>query len=182
MFQFKLIDNFLNQKECKTLLDYSLNNLDLNIAKVLTDDGAVVDSHRKSKIGFDRYSEFDFLNKKVMELITNNVSVKGHDIEWNSRGYQFTSYKRGDYYNWHTDASDKRYCSVVIQLNEDYEGGDLELDLDGKKTSLNKGIGNSVIFLSSINHRVTEILSGTRYSLVNWLILSQNDSFKKSII
>jgi hypothetical protein len=182
MFQFKFVDGFLNKEECKLILDYSLNNIGLSKAKIITDSGPVIDQHRKSKIGFDKYLEFDFLNKKVLDLVLDNICVNGHDIGWNDRGYQFTLYETGDYFNWHTDYSNKRYCSVIIQLNEDYEGGELELNVDGKMMNLNKGAGNCVIFLSDTNHRVTEILRGTRYSLVNWLVLSQKNSFKKSII
>jgi hypothetical protein len=130
MFQYKLINNFLTKNQSKDILDYSLNNLKLGDGKILTDNGSTIDSHRKSKISFDKYLNFDFLNKKVMDLVLENVSINGHEILWNKRGYQFTSYNSGDYYNWHTDDSDGRYCSVVIQLNEEYVGGNLELKLD----------------------------------------------------
>lgn len=182
MFQYKLINGFLTEDQCKTILDYSLNNLELRIAKVLVQNEPIIDIHRKSKISFNKYEHFVFLNDKVMKLVLENVSVNGYEIGWNSKGYQFTSYDSGDYYNWHTDNSNGRYCSVVVQLNDDYEGGDLELMVEDKTLKMGLKMGDAVIFLSNLNHRVTEVLNGTRYSLVNWLILSQIDGYKKSII
>jgi len=182
MFQYKLINDFLTENQCQTILRYSLGKMELKTAKIMTEKIAVVDPHRKSKVSFDEYKDFDFLNEKVTNLILENISVNGHEIKWNDRGFQFTSYDTGDYYNWHTDDSNGRYCSVVIQLNNDYEGGDLELMLEDKIIKMKPKVGNAIIFLSNLNHRVTEVLNGTRYSLVNWLTLSQIKGYQKSII
>ena len=176
----KFIDNLLTKEECDNIIDYSLTSLDLRAAKVITDNGVEIDGYRKSEVAFDRYEEFDFLNKKVMDLVLENVSVNGCDIGFNDKGYQFTSYKPGQYYNWHNDSSNQRYCSFVVQLNDGYVGGELELIDNDKVQRLKHGAGNAVIFLSDMNHRVTEVIEGVRYSLVCWLILKPNH--KKTII
>jgi Rps23 Pro-64 3,4-dihydroxylase Tpa1-like proline 4-hydroxylase len=108
--------------------------------------------------------------------------VNGHKLVYNDKGFQFTSYEVGEYYNWHTDSSNGRYCSVVINLNDEYRGGDLELKIDDKIVKLDSGVGNAIIFLSNTEHRVVEVSNGTRYSLVNWLVLRENEDNKKSII
>jgi len=182
MFQYKQINNFLTEDQCQSILNYSLDKLKPQTAKIVNDNGAAVDSYRKSKIVFDKFEEFDFLNEKVMNLVLDNVSVDGHEITWNDKGYQFTSYDEKGFYNWHTDNGQGRYCSVVIQLNGGYDGGNLELRLEEETITMEQGIGYAIIFLSSVTHRVTEILKGTRYSLVNWLILSPIKGNKKSII
>jgi Rps23 Pro-64 3,4-dihydroxylase Tpa1-like proline 4-hydroxylase len=182
MIEFKIINEFLTKEECKNLLDYSLKNLDLKVAKILTDDGPIIDPHRKSKVSFDRYSGFNFLNEKVNDLVSDTYSIDGHTMVHNDKGYQFTSYETGEYYNWHTDSSNGRYCSVVINLNDEYDGGDLELRFEDKIVKLKNGAGNCIIFLSNTEHRVIEVTNGTRYSLVNWLILKENKENKKSII
>lgn len=181
MFHYKLINNFLTETECEIILDYSLNNLELRTAKIMKDNLPIIDSHRKSKIQFDKFLGFNFLNEKVMNLVLENVAIEGYEILWNKRGYQFTSYEKGDYYDWHTDDSDNRYCSIVIQLNNEYTGGNLELKMNNNVTMEN-GVGNAAIFLSSLTHRVTEVLDGNRYSLVNWLVLSPKNGYKKSLI
>ena len=179
---FKLIDNFLTKEQCADILNYSLTNLDLRAAKIITDNGPNIDNHRKSKIAFDRYEKFEFLNKKIMDLVLDNLSVNGYKLGFSDKGYQFTSYKPGEYYNWHNDSSDQRYCSIVIQLNNDYVGGTLELVTENKVVELKNGTGNGLIFLSEMNHRVTEVIEGVRYSLVCWLKLLPLENRKQSII
>ena len=179
---FKLIDNFITKEQCEDILNYSLTNLDLREAKIITENGAKFDNHRKSKIAFDRYEKFEFLNKKIMNFVLDDISINGYKIEFTDKGYQFTTYKPGEYYNWHNDSSDQRYYSVVIQLNDDYIGGTLELVTENKVVELKNGTGNGLIFLSEMNHRVTEVIKGVRYSLVCWLKLIPIENHKKSII
>jgi predicted 2-oxoglutarate/Fe(II)-dependent dioxygenase YbiX len=45
-----------------------------------------------------------------------------------------------------------------------------------------KGAGNLIIFLSNMEHRVTKITSGNRYTLVNWVGLKQINNFKKTLL
>jgi hypothetical protein len=57
--------------------------------------------------------------------------------------------------------------SAIGVLNDDYEGGKLTFFNDYE---VNVSTGDIVIFPSSFlyPHKVTEVLSGTRYSLVSW--------------
>ena len=60
----------------------------------------------------------------------------------------------------------KKDCKKILSLlNEDFEGGDL-IVYDNKKNYLKKTTGNSYIFESSLEHKVTKITSGIRYVLV----------------
>jgi predicted 2-oxoglutarate/Fe(II)-dependent dioxygenase YbiX len=67
-----------------------------------------------------------------------------------------------------------RSLSCIINLNEDYEGGDfIFYDEKGKEVvhryKLNKG---TVVFFPSnflFPHKVEPITKGTRYSIVIWL-------------
>ena len=61
-----------------------------------------------------------------------------------------------------------RIWNVGVQLNNDYIGGDLNLFYD-EKTTVAKDIGNSYIFEPEIFHEVTNIDSGTRWSLILFL-------------
>ena len=76
-----------------------------------------------------------------------------------------------------------RYCSLVIQLNDEYDGGDLQIkDNENKTLAIEKGIGNLILFLSNIEHRVVPIKSGIRYTLVNWVKLKENKDYKKTLL
>jgi hypothetical protein len=81
----------------------------------------------------------------------------------------------------HTDGGDKDYGigrilhSSVICLNDDYEGGSTQFYLTGTMEEPNIDIdiklkaGQALIFDANLNyHGVTEVLSGTRFSLIQF--------------
>ena len=186
-FTHQIFPNFLTKEECDVLLGFSLDNLTLKPASLTININP--DKIRKSKVEFYNYNEkFPFLMEKIEKVVNEYLHVKGCDFNYKNSEFQFTEYKVGDFFNWHVDVDTyqpikKRYCSVVILLNEDYEGGDLEIKLhDGNTIKLDKKIGNMVIFLSTMEHRVTPILRGDRYSLVNWIGVIPNNNYKNTLI
>ena len=132
---------------------------------------------------------------------TSNVSwfPKGHFLETMLQGYatlanleawnfivtdkeqiQFGEYKRGGFYNWHTDSNLNpavpfRKLSITVNLShpKDYEGGNFEIkDPKGVPLKMPMGQlrkrGTVIVFPSFLEHRVTEVKRGKRYSLVQW--------------
>lgn len=121
-----------------------------------------------------------------------------YDIDgFDGEHIQFTSYGPGDYYGWHCDgnlsglfqpgnthesrpndfvmlASEKcRKLSFVLQLSdpEEYEGGEFQLmDDAGRCYFAPKSRGTVIIFDSRAQHRAKRVLSGTRKSLVGWIV------------
>ena len=92
---------------------------------------------------------------------------------------QYSKYKVGGFYNWHVDNGPGmafyRKLSFVLALSDldDYEGGELELNLMGNQDdaySLKIKKGHLVVFPSYIPHQVTEVTSGERLTLVGWAI------------
>jgi len=84
-------------------------------------------------------------------------------------------YKSGHKYDIHTDhIPDKsRHLSIIINLNDDYEGGDLvftdQKQKEVKRLKLSKG---SIVFFPSnfmYPHKIEPIKKGTRYSIVAWM-------------
>lgn len=185
------IDNFLSDIELKRILEYSLDNLKLKPARIMGENKTIVDnlSIRKSSVAFyDYFSEFLLLKKHLEKEIINTIKVKGFDIDL-EKELQFTQYKTDEFYDWHTDTGDlnqetqNRYCSIVILLNDNFEGGDLEvIDENGNEIVLKKQKGNLFIFPSEYIHRVTTITNGIRYSIVGWFSLKPIENFKKTII
>ena len=45
-----------------------------------------------------------------------------------------------------------------------------------------KGIGNTIVFLSDIEHRVIGVKNGNRYTLVNWVGLKKINNYKKTLL
>ena len=104
---------------------------------------------------------------------------------------QLGRYRKGGFYNWHRDGSsdslsayDKpensfmhgkvRKLTLSLILNDNFEGGDLEFCSYGEEKSTITPIelkrGDMIIFTSGMEHRVTPVTKGVRYSLVNWFI------------
>jgi len=84
-------------------------------------------------------------------------------------------YTPGGKYNVHNDhySNTFRHLSVIINLNDDYEGGDLiftdQKEKEIKRLKLGKG---SIVFFPSnfmYPHGIQPITKGTRYSIVAWL-------------
>ena len=84
-------------------------------------------------------------------------------------------YAPGGKYEIHTDhyTNSPRHLSIIMNLNDDYEGGDLiftdQKNKEIKRLKLGKG---SIVFFPSnfiYPHGIEPITKGTRYSVVAWL-------------
>jgi Rps23 Pro-64 3,4-dihydroxylase Tpa1-like proline 4-hydroxylase len=84
-------------------------------------------------------------------------------------------YSPGGKYEVHTDhfTTTNRALSIIINLNNEYEGGDLiftdQKEKEIKRLKLGKG---SIVFFPSnfmYPHSIQPITKGTRYSIVSWL-------------
>jgi len=185
MFQYTTIYDFLSKEECDSIIKHSIDNYELKSGLVGANSNFIKNElARKSNVAFT--SEFIELNNKIIRLLNNKIEIKNYEIEINPN-FQFTQYNVGEYYSWHSDGPEierenERYCSIVIQLNDEYTGGKLELKDNNNIITFEKGVGNLFIFLSKYIHRVSEVESGTRYSLVNWYNLKKKENFKKTII
>lgn len=190
--EYFTVKNFLTEDECDEILLYSIQNLKLHNALVGTKN-LLNNDLRKSSISFENYdNKFPYIKNKLLTELSKLTITKGYQINFETEAYQFTKYDTGQYYNWHIDDGNNggntsnRYCSIVIQLNDGYTGGDLQmkkLSNEGESIiTFETGKGNLHVFLSNIIHRVSEITDGTRYSLVNWFKLKEVKDFKKTLI
>jgi predicted 2-oxoglutarate/Fe(II)-dependent dioxygenase YbiX len=84
-------------------------------------------------------------------------------------------YSTGGKYEIHTDhyTNSPRHLSIIMNLNDSYEGGELiftdQKEKEVKKLKLGKG---SIVFFPSnfmYPHNIQPITKGTRYSIVAWL-------------
>jgi PKHD-type hydroxylase len=93
---------------------------------------------------------------------------------------QYTKYGLDQHYTWHWDVAFgwenyQRKISLVMLLDdpEDYEGGEFEIcnngNLDDIK-SLKPNKGDILLFASWMPHRVKAVTSGSRRSVVSWVM------------
>jgi len=146
----------------------------------------------------ERVSDIKWLNEQwVYDLIIPYMETANNNAGWHfdmksAETPQLTKYKKGSFYNWHTDGgadhlsiynSSKgeflngyaRKLSMSILLNEDFSGGKFQFAniCNGEKliqTPELKETGSVIVFPSFMEHRVAPITKGTRYSLVSWFL------------
>jgi predicted 2-oxoglutarate/Fe(II)-dependent dioxygenase YbiX len=182
MHFIKTVTNFLTQDECKSIISkYSKEKL--KVAEIGSNkEGDELKKIRDSKVFF---TNIDWLELKIQNYLISEIKIKGYELD-SIEAFQFTEYKDGGHYDWHTDVGmgyKDRFCSVVIQLNDEYNGADLMYKDENNEIQIFKrGLGSMFIFNSGIEHKVSNIIDGVRYSLVTWIKLKEIEQFKKTLL
>jgi hypothetical protein len=115
--------------------------------------------------------ETKWLFDKLKTFFEEQANIQ---IKKNKEVIHFHKFVKGDWFGKHNDVRDNRLYSVGVLLNDDFEGGDFKL-YNPNEIILDKVIGNTYIFDVTINHEITPILDGERYSLL-WFL--QNEHIK----
>jgi PKHD-type hydroxylase len=181
-----IFENFLSPEECDSILNKCKQELILSGAEVYTGDSNTIPTkkNRKSSVGW--ISDLGFLNERLTNKLRETFNINGMEVT-GLGDYQFTEYKEGEYFDWHTDSTDviyrDRFTSIVIQLNDTYKGGVLEIkNIKGEIVPVENKIGTLYIFNSRLLHRVVPVIEGVRYSLVNWVSLVKTNSTKQNLL
>ena len=165
-------DKELPHKICQKLINLAKGNW--NPAGV---SNKTIDNHRKSDIVW--------INEKwVYDLIIPYMSIANEYARWEynitaAEDCQVTRYTKDGFYSWHRDGmgshdeirndGNARKLSMSIILNSNYEGGDFEMrGIENKIPRLEEG--SIIVFPSFLQHRVTTVTKGIRYSLVAWFL------------
>ena len=90
---------------------------------------------------------------------------------------QIGRYGKDSHYDWHRDTAvpnednQQRKLTAVMLLNDssEFEGGCLQIEAVDKENLLTKA-GDVIVFPSFLSHRVTPVVSGTRYTAVCWAV------------
>lgn len=158
-----------------------------------TGNSSLVGQHDIEKVEEIRISEVKFHNRNektdwIFERLNNiiqatnerfyNFDLNGYDM------FQYTKYfsdRRGRY-DFHTDMIfgeaihqgniiETRKLSMTLCLNDDYEGGEFQLNLGMENASVTVPTfkGRAIFFPSFLIHRVTPVTSGIRKSIVVWV-------------
>ena len=107
-------------------------------------DAIVIDSIRRD----DYFSEVSAPNKTQTLMVTKTYA--------------------GGYYLPHIDMAFLGDYSTTVFLNDEYEGGELELYIDGAIKSIKLPAGHAVTYNTGTPHTVNKVTSGCRYVGVTW--------------
>lgn len=99
-------------------------------------------------------------------------SETGIEIYKIRKEIHFHKFIKGDWFAKHNDINDSRLYAIGTMLNDDFEGGDFIMYND-EKIILDKKVGNTYIFDVKIEHEITPIIDGERYSLL-WFLQNKN--------
>tara|TARA_R100001509_G_C4873193_1_gene217493 strand:+ start:1025 stop:1570 length:546 start_codon:yes stop_codon:yes gene_type:complete len=118
---------------------------------------------------------WNFIKKEIERLYIFYKSKFPKMISTKINQIDLLKYSVGGKYEIHTDhfTSTTRHLSIIINLNDNYEGGDLiftdQKEKEIKRFKLDKG---SILFFPSnfmYPHSIQPITKGVRYSIVAWL-------------
>ena len=154
-------------------------------------DGKKVDSKR-------RESDVKFISEQwIYDALLPYIRTANQSAKWNydfdyCEAAQYTIYKKGQHYGWHTDMADAPYdtedisfkgkvrklsCTLLLNDTKEYKGGSFEFDLRNTRDKENivkvkelENKGDLIVFPSHLWHRVKPVTSGKRLSLVVWFI------------
>ena len=125
---------------------------------------------RKYESQLINYSkETDWLFEKLKEFVEIENDIKIRKIK---KEIHFHKFIEGDWFGKHNDIRDSRMYAVGVLLNDNFEGGDFKL-YNPNEMVLNKTIGNTYLFDVKIQHEITPILKGNRYSLL-WFLQNEH--------
>ena len=188
-----------------SVIDRITNNLiKLDIEKDFKDGGVsrppelpqknVYKERRDCKISWISYDENNLYSTEIFNILWNSCTYLNMLTNWNFdirflEDIQYTYYEIGGRYDWHTDAipfqeGSCRKISMVLLLENECEGGEFQIETkipfpDNQEGCRYETIplqkGSLVVFHSDIPHRVTELKSGNRKTLVAW---ANGPSFK----
>lgn len=104
----------------------------------------------------------DITQLKIQRFITNDKTLFAHKLH---------EYNKGDRFDRHIDNIgsewNDRIWNFGIVLNSDFEGGEYVCyDEKNNPYTFKKITGNVVAYSSDIEHEITEITEGKRYSMV----------------
>ena len=115
--------------------------------------------------------ETKWLFDKLKKFVETETKIKFRSIK---KQIHFHKYVKGDWFGKHNDIRENRLYAVGVLLNDDFSGGNFKL-YNPNEIILDKVIGNTYLFDVRIDHEITSILEGERYSLL-WFL--QNEHIK----
>ena len=121
----------------------------------------------------ENYWIFERIGSLIYEANNNWFNFKLDYLE----NLQYTIYNstQKQFYKAHVDilldslSNTTRKLSFSLLLNDNFEGGDLNLFYTSRPSTVEKKIGRIYFFPSYALHEVTPVTKGTRKSLVGWV-------------
>ena len=157
----------------QALQDFS--NIEPMQATMGSNGEVVNNAHRNTTVRFVEPTHWMHSLFSMVAAEANETCKWGYETTASER-IQFAEYGPSQHYQWHVDNfplsgnPTDRKITVVCLLNEpeEFEGGEFQVRLYSEYTAPLKK-GSIIAFPSILEHQVTPVLSGVRYSATMWL-------------
>lgn len=123
---------------------------------------------------------FEPQSKPMGAILMSHIVEANALAEWNFiitgvESTQIGRYEAEGFYDWHIDSyvpnaqGIQRKLSAILFLSnpDEYEGGELNIKAEGIKT-LKPPKGSIIVFPSVLEHMVSPVTEGVRYTAVSW--------------
>lgn len=152
------------KEECESIITYSNSNI--------TNWEMVDRKYDSQPINYSNETGWLFDKLKLFFETETDIQIKSIKDK-----IHFHKFIKGDWFGKHNDDRNHRLYAVGVLLNDNFIGGDF-IFYNPSEQKLNKKIGNTYLFDVRINHEITPITSGERYSLL-WFL--ENEHIKLNI-
>jgi len=176
-----VVKDFLDDQKIKKLNElYDSADFEegrMNGDKIITD-------HKNNKeilYSDNKHSYYHECEKILIKAVNDNVDFK----ELTALRYYgvmiFSEYSEGMYYHSHNDFYKMRdirtdySCTVALNSPEEYEGGELFIDIGDREIPYKLNPGELVLYPTGFSHRVNTVTSGKRRVAVFWAESSIRD-------
>lgn len=164
----KIVENFFTEEECKGFISFS-EQQGYGEAMIRAREGEVVNKSVRDndRVIWDNQTFANQLWELVKDIVPSDIDGC-EPIGLNER-FRFYRYKDGQQFKPHVDAPFKRSetelskLTLLIYLNEDFEGGETTLILENKNIVPKEGM--LFLFEQKIMHCGRPVTSGTKYVL-----------------
>jgi PKHD-type hydroxylase len=181
-YDFWIWENKLSKSFCDLILsevDWKANET-ASIVESKTDTGLEI--HRIDKSIRDTNIVWHDSTSIMGCIISAHIHSANEQAGWNMsldymEGVQMGKYGIGGKYDWHADVPmgefleeenpRKLSCSILLNDTSEFKGG--EFKFKNENLNLNFGQGSILVFPSFLEHRVTPVTEGTRYTAVSWM-------------
>ncbi len=161
-----MIAGIFTPAECEQLIKQSERS-GYEVASIMTEKGAkvITDVRNNQRLIYKDEELAKKIWKRISDLVPEQIG-NSKAVGLNEL-FRFYKYEPGQKFKRHVDESfirDEReasYYTLLIYLNDDFEGG--ETDFDEVSVKSEKGV--ALVFLHSIPHEGVEVKSGVKYVL-----------------
>lgn len=169
MARFKhIVEGFFTPEECKGFIDFS-EKQGYEQSLIRTREGEVMNKEIRDndRVIWDNQQIAEQVWGMVKDMLP--ADIDGYEPIGLNERFRFYRYKDGQQFKPHVDGSFKRSetetskITLLIYLNEDFEGGNTTLVLEGQEVEPKEGM--LFLFEHRIMHCGRPVTEGTKYVL-----------------